>query len=95
MTAGCTTVRHGQSLGADVRTDVFATKEAWEEYAIGQLKMVERLARELGIIDRLHLWPDKSFGTKASLARVGGGEEHEAWLKGWWSRVSEWPTGPA
>ena len=49
---------------------VFDTRQTWEDYAIRQLELVEKLAEETGIADRLHLWPDKSLGTRTSLSRT-------------------------
>jgi hypothetical protein len=43
---------------------------------------VERFADELGIKDRLHLWPDKAL-----LKHV----DDPAWLHSRWARISEWP----
>jgi len=38
--------------------------------AIGQLMQVERIAGELGMKDRLHLWPDKSLKSKPKFLEV-------------------------
>lgn len=81
---------HAEKLGVELLTEVFDTTEACERYSIGQLKLVERIAGEVGLGDRLHLWPDKSLGTKAALARAKNPEQHQQWLNKWWSRVSEW-----
>lgn len=78
-------------LGVNLNTSVFATRDSWEAYALSSLKTVERLADELGVSDRLHLWPDKSLGTKSRVARMPDSSAHEAWLSHWWSRISEWP----
>ncbi len=83
---------HAKSLGVDLRTEVFATDEAWREYALGSLKTVERLAEELGVRNRLHLWPDKKLGSKAVLAAMPDPDSHQAWLNQWWTRISEWPS---
>jgi DNA repair photolyase len=82
---------HADKLGIKVNTEVFATQEVWEKYAIDQLKLVERIAAELGVADRLHSWPDKSFETKTSLARFANVDGHLPWLRKCWDRVSEWP----
>lgn len=73
---------HAASIGETVRTEVFATRESWKEYAVNQLRDFEWTAQHVGLADRLHLWPDKSLGTDASL---------RPWLDKWWRRVSEWP----
>lgn len=44
--------------GREVNVGVFRTKEAWFEYSMQQLFLVQRLANELGLGNRLHLWPD-------------------------------------
>ncbi len=87
---------HAQSLGLAVRSDVFATKEAWQDYALSSLRTVERIAKELKLSERLHLWPDKALGSKAAIARSNNPETHIAWLNKWWNRISEWlsPSPP-
>jgi DNA repair photolyase len=106
---------HAQKLKVPVNTAVFATKNAWREYALGSLTLVQRLATEMGLVDRLHLWPDQSLGdeggflkmrehgwrklglTKHQQARKREedktyyDEKYYPWIKGWWSRISEWP----
>ena len=78
-------------LGVHLRTDVFATRERWQDYAIGALRTVERVAGELGLADRLHLWPDKSLGSESVASRLSSPTDHHRWLRKCWSRVSEWP----
>ena len=84
--------RTAATLGVALNTDVFSTRESWQEYALHSLKTVETLAKELGIGDRLHLWPDKSLGTKARIAGALDPLDYFNWLHRWWSRVSEWPV---
>lgn len=86
----------GESLGARLRTEVFATRGTWQVYALGALQTVERLASELGLADRLHLWPDKSLGSETALQRILAArgwsrESHQQWLRKYWYRISEWP----
>ena len=73
------------------RIDVFATRESWQDYAVNALQTVERLAAELGLADRLHLWPDKSLGNAGVANRMPKPKEHLRWLRQWWERISEWP----
>lgn len=80
------------SLGVTLNTAVFASRETWQDYAVNSLQTVERLAGEIGISDRLHLWPDKSLGSKAALKCVANPEQQLAWLNRNWSRISAWPT---
>ena len=75
-----------------LRTDVFATRETWQDYAVNALHTVERLADELGLADRLHLWPDKALGNLNVVNRMARPKEHLCWLRKWWGRISEWPT---
>src|SRR4030095_2986831 len=49
-----------ESLGVRLRTEVFSTREAWQDYAVDALRTVRELAKEVGLEKRLHLWPDKS-----------------------------------
>lgn len=58
--------RHGLKM----KTEVFATPEAWRAYAIESLMMVQRVAEELGLCDQLYLWPDESLRSKAAFLSV-------------------------
>lgn len=80
-----------EELGVRLQTDVFASRERWQDYAIGALRTVERVAGELGLGDRLHLWPDKSLGSERVVSRASSPNDHRRWLQKCWSRVSEWP----
>ena len=77
-------------LGLTLKTDVFATRESWQDYAVNSLKTVERLAGEIGIAQSLHLWPDKSLGSRSALQTRAYAGIHLAWLHRCWSRTSEW-----
>ncbi len=79
------------SNGVELRTQVFATRELWQDYAMEALHTVHMLAKELGVADRLHLWPDRSLGSQSLVSRVAHPEEHLRELRRWWQRVSEWP----
>ncbi|HEY4273398.1 MAG TPA: radical SAM protein [Candidatus Udaeobacter sp.] len=78
-------------MAVHLRTDVFATRESWQNYAIDALHTVSKLAGELGVDKHLHLWPDKSLGTAAVLARIKSPTRYRNRLQHWWTRVSEWP----
>ena len=82
---------HAEQVGTPLRTDVFETKESWEKYALDSLKTVHRVAGELGLRKKLHLWPDRSLGTPTAIRRMPKRDEYERWLSRCWSRVSEWP----
>jgi DNA repair photolyase len=82
---------HAATLGVELKTDVFATDESWLKYALRSLRTVERLAENFGLADRLHLWPDKSLGTRAAMKLVEDPADHSEWLMRWWNRISEWP----
>jgi DNA repair photolyase len=86
-----------QRVGLSLRTDVFATRESWQDYAVESLRSVERIAGELGLGERLHLWPDKSLGSQNAVRQIARrrGEEPANflfWLQRWWGRISEWPS---
>ena len=83
---------HAARLGVLLDTAVFDSRETWQDYAVQQLKLVETVATQLGLADRLHLWPDKSLGSKAACQRKTDPAAHHAWLEQWWSRVSQWPV---
>jgi DNA repair photolyase len=85
-----------RSLGVQLRTEVFACRQSWQDYAVEALQMVERLGTEVGVAARIHLWPDKSLGAHPVVARLEGLRVKETlpyrqWLQRWWSRRSEWP----
>jgi DNA repair photolyase len=82
---------HARSLGVHLKTDVFATREAWRDYALKSLDTVVKVSRELGVLDRLHLWPDKALGAKQVVAARKNPSHYERWLERWWTKVSDWP----
>lgn len=75
------------------KLDVFENRKDTVKYAMRVLQTAERIAHEVGIGDRLHLWPDdKLLTSKAARKVITNWPAHEAWLQKWWNRVSEWPT---
>jgi len=80
-------------LGISLRTDVFATRARWQSYAMEALRTVEQLTAEMGAADHLHLWPDKSLGSRSVLDQTSDPQEHLQWLERCWKRISEWPKG--
>lgn len=80
-----------KSLGVRLKTEVFATRESWQDYAVNALHSVAELAKELGISKRLHLWPDKSLGSQSLAERMPDPRRYQERLEHWWHRVSEWP----
>jgi DNA repair photolyase len=80
-----------RSLGVRLRTDVFDTRESWQDYAVNALHAVSELAKELGVEKCLHLWPDKSLGSQALTNRMPNPRKYLKRLEHWWTRVSEWP----
>ncbi len=83
---------HADELGVTLKTDVFESRERWQDYAVTALQTVERLAAEVGVADRLHPWPDKSLGNVGVVNRMPKPREYVRWLRNSWSRVSEWPA---
>jgi DNA repair photolyase len=84
--------RNAAELGVSLQTKVFSTTETWMHYSLGALQAVESIALELGVADRLHLWPDKSLGSSKGLKTMSCISNYEQWLRSWWNRCSEWPT---
>jgi len=80
-----------ESLGVRLKTEVFATRENWQDYAVNALQTVSEIARELGIEKHLHLWPDKSLGSQSLADRMPNPTKYLKRLEHWWHRVSEWP----
>jgi hypothetical protein len=83
--------RTATKLGVPLNTAVFATRDTWQNYALDSLTTVSKLGGELGLANRLHLWPDRSLGSRSSVARVRDPAEYQQWLWRCWSRISEWP----
>ena len=83
---------HAETLGIKLKTEVFESTETWQDYAVQQLRMAERIALEVGLGERIHLWPDKALGSNKALKRFPE-PAHKEWLSKYWTRVSEWPTG--
>ena len=78
-------------MGVQLRTEVFATRESWQDYAVNALHTVSKLAGELGLENHLHLWPDKSLGSQSLAGRMPNPGKYLNRLERWWHRVSEWP----
>ena len=55
------------------------------------LHTVSQLAKELGVEQHLHLWPDKSLGAQTLADRMPNPQQYLKRLEHWWHRVSEWP----
>jgi DNA repair photolyase len=81
----------GANMGVRLRTEVFDTRESWQDYAMHALHTVSELAEELGLEKHLHLWPDKSLGSRALANRMPNPAKCLKPLEHWWHRVSEWP----
>jgi DNA repair photolyase len=84
-------VAQAADMGVRLRTEVFATRESWQDYAVSALHTVGELAKELGIEKHLHLWPDKSLGSPSLADRTPNPSKYLNRLEHWWHRVSEWP----
>lgn len=80
-----------RTVGIRLKTEVFATRESWQAYAVNALRTVSELAKELGIHKHLHLWPDKSLGSQALANRMANPGTYLKRLEHWWYRLSEWP----
>jgi DNA repair photolyase len=78
-------------MGVRLRTEVFATRESWQDYAVIALHAVSTIAKELGIEKHLHLWPDKSLGGQAMADWMPHPAKYLQRLRHWWNRISEWP----
>lgn len=86
----CRIQTHALKEGVVLNTGVFESTETWQEYAVAQLRMAERVANEVGLGDRIHLWPDANLGTEKALRRFSN-SSHKEWLAKYWNRISEWP----
>jgi DNA repair photolyase len=83
---------HAETLNIRMRSEVFATRESWKDYALESFKVVHRVAKELGVSKQLHLWPDKCLGAAWVVQSMPKPAEYENWLQGLWSKISAWPS---
>lgn len=60
--------------GTTLKTDVYETKVSWWHYATDQLYMVQRLCEELGLAERLKLWPDTALGSRSMFFKMRDAE---------------------
>jgi len=77
------------SKGVALKPSVFASQKAWSEYALQAFRDVVNSAREFGVSDRLHLWPDKSLGHPAIVRARTDPAAYLRWLDSKWNRQSE------
>jgi DNA repair photolyase len=83
--------RHAAQLGVMLRTDVFATRTAWQSYALTALRSMRQIAEELRLRDRLHSWPDPALGSAIAVQSQPQPRRYLEELHQSWSRISEWP----
>jgi DNA repair photolyase len=81
-----------KARGVQLQIDVFATRDSWQRYALGALKSVQLISRDVGLQERLHLWPDKALGSNQIVSSMPRPAEYQKWLFRWWNRISEWPS---
>ncbi len=73
---------HARAIGRNVQIHVFATPITWRAYAIESLVRVEHLAQDMGLIDRLHLWPDPDLASESAYLKMRHAEwKHEELTK--------------
>lgn len=78
--------------GREIDMEPYMGGTAWADYAIKFLKHAEVAAREVGILDRLHLWPDHdALGSKTVIEQQRDPAAYLSWLQKYWNRISEWP----
>jgi len=80
-----------QPLGVSLRTEVCASRDSCQDFALNALRTVQRLAAELGLAGRLHLWPDRSSGCQTRVSRMLEPENYRQWLHRCWQRVATQP----
>lgn len=80
-----------RAVGIPLKTEVFTTRESWQNYAVAAFRTVSELAKEFGVERHLHLWPDKSLGSQALASRMTNPRKYLERLHYCWQRVSEWP----
>ena len=82
---------HARQTHVSLNTEVFATRESWQDYALDSLRTAYRLAKELGLSRQLHLWPDRALGSQSVVKRQKRPAEFVAGLQRWWNKISAWP----
>src|SRR5207248_439184 len=82
---------HARSIGVRLKTEVFATRESWQAYALQSLTAMNKIAKELRVEKRLHLWPDKVLGSPAVTRMMPDPVKYSLWIERCWNRRSEWP----
>jgi DNA repair photolyase len=82
---------HARSIGALLKTEVFANRESWQVYALQSLKAMNKIAKELRVEKRLHLWPDKVLGSPSVTRMMPDPAKYSSWIERCWNRRSEWP----
>jgi len=80
-----------ERLRVKLNAHVFDSRESWTAYALESLQTVHRLAKELEVSDRLHLWPDKILGARWVVNSMKKPFDYEKWLLRSWNRISDWP----
>lgn len=76
--------------GESLEMKSFVTDKAWVDYAVGQLRLVEKIANEIGVGDKLHLWPDKDLLMEKYFKHVNDPYKFIKWLNKWHNRISAW-----
>jgi DNA repair photolyase len=74
------------------QAETIRSRETRIPYAIAQMQLVEKIAGELGLGDKLHLWPDPELLSPNVIAAQPDPEGFEVWLRHWHGRISEWPS---
>lgn len=77
--------------GMETKAGIIRGRETRIRYAIEQLKLIEKVAGELGIQDKLHLWPDQELAAEEVVKIQPDPESYRSWIKGYHYRISEWP----
>ena len=55
---------HAEANGVALDTEVYGDRNKWRQYAVNQLITMQRVAREVGLENCLHLWPDPALGAQ-------------------------------
>lgn len=82
---------HAKAVGVRLRTEVFSTRETWQDYAIDALSAARRAAKDAGIHKQLHLWPDRALGHSSVVSRQPNPAAYVHALHRAWTKISNWP----
>jgi DNA repair photolyase len=84
--------------GLEFPGEIFRNRKRWAVYAARSLTEFEDAARDIGLEDRLKLWPDADLQHEDAVQAVvesglfADESEFKTWIEAHWARPSAWPN---